>query len=290
MFLNIGPGHLMSTFVTIMIITAILCFLIGELTSNFSQVDKIWSLMPIIYSLTALTQYSSTRLWIMSSLVIIWGLRLSFNFYRKGGYDLIPWKGEEDYRWKIMRQHPMLKGKIRFGLFNLVFISFYQNFLIFLFCTPLLIAAKYQNSDLTITDIIAGTFMAVFIVIESIADNQQFRFQKLKRQGDNSTGLFERSLRHGFLSEGLWSYARHPNYASEQAIWICFYFFGSAASGKLVNWTIAGPLFLIFLFLGSTKLTESISSSKYHDYPAYIKEVPKFIPRFFKSGRSTTFL
>jgi len=87
------------------------------------------------------------------------------------------------------------------------------------------------------------------------------------------------------LSEGLWCYARHPNYASEQAVWISFYFFGAAASGKLVNWTITGPLFLILLFLGSTKLTESISSSKYPDYPVYIKEVPKFLPRFSKKTR-----
>lgn len=283
MFLNIGPDQLTGTFMSIMVIAASVCFLTGELTSNYSQVDKIWSIMPIIYSLTALHSYPSPRLWIMSSLVLIWGFRLSFNFYRKGGYDLIPWKGEEDYRWRIMRQHPRLKGRIRFGLFNLIFISFYQHFLILLFCTPLLVVAKYQSSELTITDLVAGVLMLFFIVVESIADNQQFRFQKLKRQVINSNSLFERSLKSGFLSEGLWRYARHPNYASEQAVWISFYLFGTAASGKLVNWTIIGPLFLILLFLGSTKLTESISCSKYPDYPVYIKEVPKFIPRFIFS-------
>jgi Predicted membrane protein len=101
----------------------------------------------------------------------------------------------------------------------------------------------------------------------------------------NLAGLFVRSLKSSFLSEGLWRYARHPNYASEQSVWISFYLFGTAASGKLVNWTIAGPLFLILLFPGSTKLTESISCSKYPDYPVYMKEVPKFIPRFFSSDR-----
>jgi steroid 5-alpha reductase family enzyme len=39
----------------------------------------------------------------MAFLVTLWGLRLSYNFYRKGGYNIIPWKGEEDYRWKIFR-------------------------------------------------------------------------------------------------------------------------------------------------------------------------------------------
>ena len=285
MILSLFPDQLAGTFVTIMVFSVLICFLTGELTSNYSQVDKIWSIMPIIYSLTALHSYPSPRLWIMSSLVLIWGFRLSFNFYRKGGYNLIPWKGKEDYRWTIMRQHPGLKGRIRFGLFNLIFISFYQHFLILLFCTPLLVVAKYQSSGLTITDLLAGALMLFFIAVESIADNQQFRFQKLKREAVNLNCLFEKSLKKGFLYEGLWRYARHPNYTSEQAVWISFYFFGVAASGKLVNWTIIGPLFLILLFLGSTKLTESISCSKYPDYPVYIKEVPKFLPRFSKKTR-----
>ncbi len=285
MIVNILYDQLAESFLTIMVFAALVCFITGELTSNYSQVDKIWSLMPIIYSIIALVNYPSPRLWIMAALTIIWGFRLSFNFYRKGGYDILPWKGEEDYRWKIMRSHPLLKGRIRFGLFNLLFISFYQHFLILLFCTPLLIAAKYQNSDLTIIDLISGCLMIFFIILESIADNQQFRFQKLKKQSVNQTGLFERSLQNGFLSEGLWQCVRHPNYASEQAIWISFYFFGVSASGKFVNWTFVGPLFLVLLFLGSTKLTESISKGKYPDYPVYIKEVPKFLPRFFKPLR-----
>jgi steroid 5-alpha reductase family enzyme len=283
MILNIFSDDLTVTFSAIMIIAAFVCFLTAELTSNYSQVDKIWSLMQIIYSLIALVRYPSPRLLIMSALVIIWGLRLSFNFYRKGGYHLIPWKGGEDYRWRIMRQHPRLKGRIRFGLFNLVFISFYQHLLILLFCTPLLLAAKFQSSDLTITDLVAGALMLFFITIESIADNQQFRFQKLKRMPEDSADEFKRSLKSGFLSEGLWGYVRHPNYTSEQAIWLSFYFFGAAASGRLINWTLAGPILLILLFLGSTKLTESISNGKYPDYAIYNKEVPKFIPRFFKS-------
>jgi steroid 5-alpha reductase family enzyme len=96
----------------------------------------LWSLMPVGYSLVTLTYFPSPRLWIMSLLVSIWGFRLSYNFYRKGGYNIIPWKGEEDYRWKIMQSKPELKGRFRFGLFNLFFISFYQNFLILMFSTP----------------------------------------------------------------------------------------------------------------------------------------------------------
>ena len=77
---------LTKTFITIMLSNAAICFIAGELTQNYSQVDKLWSMMPVIYSLTALISHPSPRLWIMCILVSIWGFRLSFNFYRKGGY------------------------------------------------------------------------------------------------------------------------------------------------------------------------------------------------------------
>lgn len=265
-----------------MISVAVICFLVSELTGNYSQVDKLWSLMPVLYSLRTLASYQSPRLLIMCILVMTWGFRLSFNFYRKGGYNIIPWKGEEDYRWKIMRQNPKLKGRFRFGLFNLIFISFYQNLLILLFSAPLLLAAKYNTSGLSLIDITAAIFMLLFIITESIADNQQYRFQKQKRYIGQQERLFTNSLNQGFLSEGLWRFVRHPNFISEQAIWISFYLFGVAASGKWINWTLTGPFFLVLLFLGSTEFTEQISSSKYPGYAAYKKEVPKFFPRIFR--------
>ena len=276
---------LTRTFITIMLSTAAICFIAGELTQNYSQVDKLWSIMPVIYSLTALLSHPSPRLWIMCILVSIWGFRLSFNLYRKGGYNIIPWRGEEDYRWKIIREHSKLKGRIRFALFNLLFISFYQNFIILLFSTPLLLAAKSGSSSLIPTDILAATLMFLFILTETVADNQLFRFWKLKHQMNDSEGQLAGSIKKGFISEGLWRYVRHPNYASEQAIWISFYLFGVAASGKWINWTLTGPLMLILLFLGSTGLTERISNDKYPAYAGYKKDVPKFIPRLFRSDK-----
>jgi steroid 5-alpha reductase family enzyme len=39
---------------------------------------------------------------------------------------------------------------------------------------------------------------------------------------------------------------------------------------------------LVLLFIGSSVMTENISSGKYPDYSLYQKEVPKFVPRIFK--------
>jgi steroid 5-alpha reductase family enzyme len=148
-----------------MIVVALVCFVVGELTRNYSQVDKIWSLMPIVYALIALSSFPfSPRIWLMAILVTVWGLRLSYNFYRKGGYNIIPWKGEEDYRWSLLRQNPLLQKGIRTALFNLLFISLYQNVLILLFSTPLILAAKYAETGLSGLDFVAASFMLLFII------------------------------------------------------------------------------------------------------------------------------
>jgi steroid 5-alpha reductase family enzyme len=285
-FLNKFPSvsaiwndQLAGTLLELMVVVALLCFLTGEITRNYSQVDKLWSLMPVIYSIIALIHVPSPRLLIMSLLVSLWGFRLSYNFYRKGGYHIIPWKGQEDYRWKILREHKALRGRFRFGLFNLLFISSYQHLLIFLFSSPLLVAAANSMTPLGPLDFVASCLMLTFIAIETVADNQQFRFQMLKKNREKNNKVFSESLVNGFLSEGLWKYVRHPNFAAEQAIWVSFYLFGVAASGRWINWSLAGSVLLILLFRGSTLMTEGISRSRYREYDSYRKMVPAFIPR-----------
>jgi steroid 5-alpha reductase family enzyme len=281
-----GDPHfsaLVQSWVIVFAGVVILCFMVSEITRNYSQVDKLWSLMPIAYSWITVASFPSPRLLIMAALVTLWGLRLSYNFSRKGGYNIIPWKGEEDYRWKVMRENPMLKGRLRFGLFNLFFISFYQNILILLFSTPLLLAAISQDKSLTIIDFLAAIFMLLFIITESLADNQLFRFQQEKKQGENELSRYKESLKKGFMTEGFWKYVRHPNFACEQGVWIAFYFFGVAASGLWINFTLTGAVLLVLLFIGSSQLTESISSGKYPDYAEYKKSVPRFLPILFKT-------
>jgi len=279
-------GHLFHSWLTILVVTIMVCFVVGELTRNYSQVDKIWSIMPIVYAMVTLFAFpTSPRIWLMTTLVTFWGLRLSYNFYRKGGYNVIPWKGEEDYRWNILRQHPKLQG-FRITLFNLLFISIYQQTLIMLFSTPLLLAAKNAEVGLSVLDIVAAGFMFLFILIETIADNQLFNFHLQKQNKITTDGKFTNSLQKGFMIDGLWKYVRHPNFAAEQLTWVSFYFFSVAASGQWLNWTLTGPVLLILLFIGSSDFTESISKQKYPDYENYQEEVPRFLPFKLKSKQS----
>ena len=283
---NENLAGLLEIWLKILLVTIIVCFVIAEITRNYSQVDKIWSIFPIVLSVVTLMNFpNSDRLLFMSFLVTLWGVRLSYNFYRKGGYNIIPWKGDEDYRWTVLRQNPLLQG-FRFTIFNLFFISFFQLTLISLFSSPLLLAAKYANKPLSGLDFIAAIFIILFLTIETIADNQLFNFHQEKKKIAPVSGKFTDSLEKGFMKDGLWKYVRHPNFISEQLIWVTFYLFSVAASGDWLNWTIVGPVLLVLLFATSSQFTENISLTKYPDYQIYKQIIPRFFPIRFNSNKN----
>lgn len=85
----------------------------------------------------------------------------------------------------------------------------------------------------------------------------------------------------GFCDTGLWAISRHPNFFGEQSVWVSFYVFSIAASGRYINWTIVGCLLLILLFQGSADFSEEISAKKYPDYKLYQQRVNKFLPKFW---------
>lgn len=264
-----------------MLATSFICFVLGEITNNYSQTDKLWSIMPFFYVLYA--AYSSgwqPRLIVMLIVVGIWSIRLTYNFNRRGGYSWKFWTGEEDYRWTVLRKEPFLQGKFRFTLFNLFFICLYQQGLILAFTLPTIVAIG-SDKPLGIIDILLAIVLVVFVVIETIADQQQWNFQQEKHRKLKSGELLNQEESNGFVSSGLWSKVRHPNYASEQSIWIVFYLFSVAATGRWVNWSMAGCVLLVILFRSSADFSEGISASKYPEYKNYQKRVPKFIPKLW---------
>jgi steroid 5-alpha reductase family enzyme len=259
--------------VAIYLIAAGLCFVVSTISKNYSQVDKLWSVIPIVYVwVTAWRGGFEDRLLLMAVLVTIWGVRLTLNFARRGGYKWKFWEGDEDYRWAILRAKPEFQAPWRWIAFNLFFISLYQMGLILLFTLPIL--KSMEGGPLGWPDLVLALIFVGFVMVETIADQQQWNFQQKKQlqiAGGNKPTK-------GFLDEGLWGIVRHPNYAAEQAIWVVFYLFSIASTGLWINWSIAGCLLLILLFKGSSDFSEGISVGKYADYEDYQKRVPRFIP------------
>ncbi|WP_300663149.1 DUF1295 domain-containing protein [Fluviicola sp.] len=266
------------------IVTAV-CFLLGEITRNNSQIDKIWSLIPIYYVWqVAQAGDFAPRLVLMAVIVSIWGARLTYNFARRGAYSWKFWSGEEDYRWEILRKKPGFNNRFVWMLFNLFFICSYQNTLIFLFTLPALTGLyEFAPTSIQLWDWVIAAGILVAIVIEFIADQQQYNFQTEKHRRIKS-GEDLGPYSKGFVDTGLWKLVRHPNYAMEQTVWLLFYGFSVVSTGEWINWSMGGCLLLVILFKGSSDFSEGISAAKYTDYPDYQRKTPRFIP-FTKFGK-----
>ena len=288
LYIHVGPAldaAQLSVLRTLGIIagcSALFCFVIGEITGNNSQMDKLWSILPVVYTwVIAVNGGMSTRLVVMAILATLWGIRLTFNFARKGAYKLKFWEGTEDYRWSVVRNGAPFNGK-RLGwmLFDLLFISIYQNALILMTTFPALVSMN-STVPFGITDIVATVLMAGCILYETVADEQQWAFQTKKWKMINSGMKLEDlpvPYNKGFNTTGLWGISRHPNYLAEQSIWACFYIFSIGAGVGIINWSIIGALLLIVLFIGSSALAEEISGGKYPEYAKYCEKVSKFFP------------
>ena len=260
------------------------CFIVGELAQNFSQMDKLWSVLPIVYAwIVAIRNGMQLRTVVYALIVTAWGVRLTVNFARKGAYRLKFWTGEEDYRWSIVRSTPIFRHKFLWTLFDLFFISAYQNLLVLAITLPAL-ACMGSTAPFGVWDIV-GTALAVgFLALETVSDEYQWRFHQTKKkllENGDPLDTLPQPYDLGFNTSGPWSRMRHPNYLGEQGIWLslCLFTIGAgAAQHGIFHWTIAGPLLLVLLFMGSSSLGEKISSTKYPRYKDYIAQVYKYLP------------
>ena len=251
----------------IFLATAAGTWVFSLLTREYSWTDRIWSVTPVVYLwVFAAASDGEPRIVLMAVLVSLWGARLTFNFARKGGYR----PGGEDYRWGILQQR---MRPWQFQLFNLGFISLYQNAIIWLITLPVLTVYRHPG-PLTPGDWVLAVLFLAALAGETLADQEQWNFQQWKK-AERAAG---RNPVPGFVHTGLFRFSRHPNFFFEQLQWWLFYAFAIAASGVWLHWTVAGPVLLTLLFLGSTVFTESISRSRYPDYLRYMQHTSPMIP------------
>ena len=271
--LNFIPHPLVGTpygdALDLAIVLAIAAYALSIITREYSWVDRLWSLCPTIYCLmvAAAADFDSPRINLMTLLVVLWSVRLTYNFAIKGGY----WKGGEDYRWVELR-----KGMTpwQFQLLNASFIVPVQMLIVWWFTAPMHAAWVNLDAPLNLLDYLAAAVFALAFIGEAVADRQMWVFQEDKKRRIDAG----ESVEKGFLTTGLFQYCRHPNYFCELAMWWSFYWFAVAASGDVFNWTGVGFLALTAVFFASTRLAERISLEKYPDYAAYQAAKPRIIP------------
>ena len=274
-------------------VIAVYCLVMSVITSNCSKVDQIWSITPVLYAWLVYLWPSShhdghhTRLLVVTLLITVWGVRLTYNFSRRGGYSPSFWNHEEDYRWPVLRK--FFNNSVLFFIFNVTFIASYQNLLLLLIASPLFEVAR-GPAAMNVGDWLMAAALVGLIVGETVADQQQWEYhlRKLAVPAEKRGAHADPDVRDGFYQSGLFTYSRHPNYFCEQAIWVVVYVFSvthAATAAELLNVWVAGPVLLILLFQGSAAFSESITASKYPGYKDYQRRTSQFLP-FFPGPRA----
>ncbi|KAF9963326.1 hypothetical protein BGZ65_004364 [Modicella reniformis] len=253
---------------------AFICWFMSMATGTHSWVDRLWSITPIFYTIHYTVRdmlywpkgepfHYLPRVYIATALIFAWGVRLTYNFHRKGGYSF----DSEDYRW------PYLANKIPMGiwfLFNLFFICLYQNLLIVAITVPVYTAWRttlVQIEPLNWIDVLATLLFIGGLTLETMADEQQWKFQEAKRKAIAKKEVLTGDFKRGFLTQGLFKSVYLYSVAS-----------GYPTCTSWINPSIVGVVSLTLLFQVSTWLTELMTSQKYPSYKQYQKTTSRFIP------------
>jgi steroid 5-alpha reductase family enzyme len=264
-----GP---LATIVAITALTTSVSFLCGLFTDDYSWTDRLWSTSPVVYGwIYAYASNFTFEVTLAAVLVTLWGIRLTFNFARRGGYT-----GGEDYRWPILRKkigHPLY-----WHIFNLLFIAVYQQFLFICFTLPL----NFIGGNIGPWTILGIVLAMGFLFVETLADQQQYTFQQAKYGLLEKCGELDEDYDRGFRTTGLFAHSRHPNYLGELGFWWSIYLFTTSTMGTVFHWSMVGPLLLTLLFVGSTIFTEGITASKYPSYEDYKKSVWPIFPKLWR--------
>tara|TARA_B100001123_G_scaffold94677_1_gene109005 strand:- start:4329 stop:5165 length:837 start_codon:yes stop_codon:yes gene_type:complete len=192
---------------------------------------------------------------VLSLFIIIWAVRLgSFLFFRIK-------KAGEDKRFRDIKPSPT-----RF------FMTWTLQGMWVSICSACAITAMSTSEGILMNTLFfvgAITFILGFL-IEVIADNQKTKFRSNPNNKDK------------FISTGLWSYSRHPNYLGEITLWtgVAIMSFSSLSGLQLI--TLISPVFTYFLlvYVSGVRLLEARGKRKWghlDSYQEYIKNTPTLL-------------
>ncbi|KPL90531.1 DUF1295 domain-containing protein [Herpetosiphon geysericola] len=230
--------------------------------TNASIVDICWGMcfVALTWWYFSQAQGDEQRKLIISSLVTIWGLRLTLYIGWRN------WGKPEDFRYAEFRQ--------RYGAERYWWFSFFQVFLLqgilALIISVTLLGAQTGAKSWNWIDYLALVVWLIGFSFEAFGDWQLSRF---KANPANKGQV---------LRSGLWRFTRHPNYFGDSAVWWGYALFAIAAGSY---WHIIGALLMTLLIIrvsGVMLLERTLVKTK-PQYADYIAKTSAFLPWFPKS-------
>ncbi|KAF2207075.1 hypothetical protein CERZMDRAFT_63062 [Cercospora zeae-maydis SCOH1-5] len=239
--------------------------------------------------LASLTSKGGVNMWnwrqvVLSAFVTVWAARLgSFLFSRITAED------GKDSRFDNIRTSPAKFGVAFFAQAAWVSLCLMPVLAINSIPATTLAALPF----LTITDVLGVLLYLGGISFEATADRQKSQWMKEKKEKKHS---------EDFLTRGLWSKSRHPNYFGESTLWTGIATtaagvmlssvgqagmgFGGGAISRIGALAMAyvSPAFVTFLLfkVSGIPLSEDKYDKRYgnrKDYQEWKKNTPMFIPK-----------
>ncbi len=236
-------------------------FLLSLRLKNNSIVDVAWGIGFIAIALGSFvfTPHWSERSFLVTTLTIIWGVRLSARIFLKN------YGKPEDIRYRRWReQWVWFKTRSFFQIYLL------QGFLLWLVSIPVIMVNTYSGSGLSLLDYVGVSLWGIGFLFETVGDFQLDRFIS---NGANKGKL---------LVSGLWHYSRHPNYFGEALLWWGIFLVALSLPYGFIS--VVAPLTLTFLLVKVSGVPMAeVSYQGRPDFEHYRLSTNAFLPWFPKS-------
>ncbi|UCH81276.1 MAG: DUF1295 domain-containing protein [Nitrospiraceae bacterium] len=234
-----------------------LWFFIAQVLSRNDIADILWGTGFIVTAITALIISGSNtpRGFLVTSLVVIWGVRLAFHIYIRN-------RGKpEDRRYRQWKEEWGRHAVIR--AFFQVFL--FQGLLMIIISLPVTYIITFGQNPIGVLDILGILLWGAGFTFEAVGDCQLMKYKR------------EPASKGKIMTKGLWTYTRHPNYFGEVILWWGMFIIALSVPQ---GWTtFPGPLTITFLILKVSGIP--LLEEKYKDNPefqSYKRRTSAFFP------------
>ena len=258
---SIWESILIRSFILIFIIQIIVFIpsFIFKTEHYYDLTGGITFIIVILYSFYEkfqIIEFIDFRSVILVLFILIWSLRLSLYLF---------------FRVKVGGDVRFIEIKKNFLRFMRAWI--FQGTWVFICSFPVLIVLlnKPLENDLFLY---VGIFFWVFgFLFEVIADRQKV--------------IFNKTSKGKFISTGLWSFSRHPNYFGELVLWLGITIISLPTFLEFQYLGLITPIFIYLLLtkVSGVNLLEELAEKRWgnsKDYILYKNNTPVFFPRLFK--------
>jgi steroid 5-alpha reductase family enzyme len=198
----------------------VVIYIASIIFQNVSLYDTYWGGQGALYAITffqAFNNYSSRSI-LITSLSLIWSLRLTFLFAIYSWTDIYA----EDWRYRMMRNKT--NNRLIFSIRSAILHYFLPMNMGFFGHVPLFYILTSNNNNWGFVDAIGVAITGFGVIFEAIADSQ---LRSTVYKSKNNTSLDSSGTDASIcMTSGLWGLCRHPNYFGEFLYWLGLYITG----------------------------------------------------------------